>query len=61
MPRVRDHAQKRLRRRRLVIGYWRTKDQERYRKAAAKAAGKPSGTYHGLYASHPRNDFACRQ
>jgi predicted Zn-dependent protease len=38
-----------------VIGV--LKDQERYRKAAAKAAGKPSGTYHGLYASHPRNDL----
>jgi predicted Zn-dependent protease len=23
----------------------------------AKASGKPSGTYHGLYASHPRNDL----
>ena len=38
-----------------VIGV--LKDQERYRKATAKAAGKPSGTYHGLYASHPRNDL----
>ena len=38
-----------------VIGV--LKDQERYRKAVAKASGKPSGTYHGLYASHPRNDL----
>ena len=38
-----------------VIGV--LKDQERYRKAAARASGKPSGTYHGLYASHPRNDL----
>ena len=38
-----------------VIGV--LKDQERYRRAQAKASGKPSGTYHGLYASHPRNDL----
>ena len=38
-----------------VIGV--LKDQERYQKAVAKAAGRPSGTYHGLYASHPRNDL----
>ena len=38
-----------------VIGV--LKDQERYRRAVAKATGKPAGTYHGLYASHPRNDL----
>ena len=38
-----------------VIGV--LKDQERYQKAVAKASGRPSGTYHGLYASHPRNDL----
>ena len=38
-----------------VIGV--LKDQEMYRRSAAKAAGKPTGTYHGLYASHPRNDL----
>jgi predicted Zn-dependent protease len=37
-----------------VIGV--LKDQERYRRAVARVSGKPSGTYHGLYASHPRND-----
>ena len=41
-----------------VIGV--LKDQERYRRAKAKAGGKPSGTYHGLYASHPRNDLRLR-
>ncbi|EED35378.1 peptidase M48, Ste24p [Luminiphilus syltensis NOR5-1B] len=38
-----------------VIGV--LKDQEMYRRAQAKASGKPTGTYHGLYASHPRNDL----
>ena len=38
-----------------VIGV--LKDQEMYRRAASKASGKPTGTYHGLYASHPRNDL----
>ena len=38
-----------------VIGV--LKDQEMYRRSAAKASGKPSGSYHGLYASHPRNDL----
>lgn len=38
-----------------VIGV--LKDQEQYRRVQAKASGKPSGTYHGLYASHPRNDL----
>ena len=38
-----------------VIGV--LKDQEMYRRVAAKASGKPTGTYHGLYSSHPRNDL----
>ena len=38
----------------------RLKDQEQYRRVQAKASGKPSGTYHGLYASHPRNDLRLR-
>ena len=38
-----------------VIGV--LKDQEQYRRVQAKASGKPSGTYHGLYTSHPRNDL----
>lgn len=38
-----------------VIGV--LKDQEMYRRAQAKSTGKPSGTYHGLYSSHPRNDL----
>lgn len=32
------------------------KDQEQFARLKAKAGGKPAGTYHGLYASHPRND-----
>jgi len=38
-----------------VIGV--LKDQEMYRRVATKTSGKPTGTYHGLYASHPRNDL----
>ena len=38
-----------------VIGV--LKDQEMYRRVKAKASGKPTGTYHGLYSSHPRNDL----
>lgn len=37
-----------------VIGV--LKDQEQYQRVRAKAGGKPAGTYHGLYATHPRND-----
>ena len=37
-----------------VIGV--LKYQEQYQRVKAKAAGKPRGTYHGLYATHPRND-----
>ncbi len=32
------------------------KDQEQYARIQARSAGKPGGSYHGLYASHPRND-----
>lgn len=32
------------------------KDQEQFQRVKARAGGKPLATYHGLYASHPRND-----
>ncbi len=32
------------------------KDQEQFQRTKAKASGRPGGTYHGLYATHPRND-----
>src|SRR6056300_33066 len=37
-----------------VIGV--LKDQETYQRATAAASGRSSGTYHGLYSTHPRND-----
>lgn len=37
-----------------VIGV--LKDQEQFQRTVAKASGKPGSTYHGLYATHPRND-----
>ncbi len=37
-----------------VIGV--LKNQEQYQRVQAKSSGKPVGTYHGLYATHPRND-----
>lgn len=37
-----------------VIGV--LKDQEQYQRVKARSSGKPAGTYHGLYATHPRND-----
>lgn len=37
-----------------VIGV--LKDQEQFQRVKAKSSGKKVGTYHGLYASHPRND-----
>lgn len=37
-----------------VIGV--LKDQETYARARARESGKPSGTYHGTYSTHPRND-----
>ena len=37
-----------------VIGV--LKDQEQYQRVKAKSSGKPVAGYHGLYATHPRND-----
>ncbi|GAB5415172.1 MAG: M48 family metalloprotease [Congregibacter sp.] len=37
-----------------VIGV--LKDQENFMRLKARAAGKSGGSYHGLYATHPRND-----
>jgi predicted Zn-dependent protease len=37
-----------------VIGV--LKDQEQFQRVKAKSTGKPAGSYHGLYATHPRND-----
>jgi predicted Zn-dependent protease len=37
-----------------VIGV--LKNQEQYQRVKTRASGKPVGTYHGLYATHPRND-----
>lgn len=37
-----------------VIGV--LKDQEQFQRVKAKATGKKVATYHGLYATHPRND-----
>lgn len=37
-----------------VIGV--LKNQEQFMRLKAKAAGKSGATYHGLYATHPRND-----
>jgi predicted Zn-dependent protease len=37
-----------------VIGV--LKNQEQYQRVKARTSGKPVGTYHGLYATHPRND-----
>ena len=37
-----------------VIGV--LKDQEQFQRVKAKATGKKVSTYHGLYATHPRND-----
>ena len=38
-----------------VIGV--LKDQEQFQRVKAKTTGKPAGSYHGLYATHPRNDL----
>ena len=32
------------------------KDQEQFQRVKAKSTGKPVASYHGLYATHPRND-----
>lgn len=37
-----------------VIGV--LKDQEQYQRVKAKSSGKKVASYHGLYATHPRND-----
>ena len=37
-----------------VIGV--LKNQEQFQRVKAKSSGKPTGSYHGLYATHPRND-----
>ena len=37
-----------------VIGV--LKDQEQFQRVRAKTTGKPVASYHGLYATHPRND-----
>jgi predicted Zn-dependent protease len=37
-----------------VIGV--LKDQEQFQRVRAKSTGRKVGTYHGLYATHPRND-----
>ncbi|MEZ5502545.1 MAG: M48 family metalloprotease [Halioglobus sp.] len=37
-----------------VIGV--LKDQEEFQRIKARAGGKPVASYHGLYATHPRND-----
>ena len=37
------------------------KDHERLEKMRAKASGKKTQTYHGLFASHPRNDQRLRE
>jgi predicted Zn-dependent protease len=42
-----------------VIGV--LKDQEQFQRVKAKAGGKQVASYHGLYASHPRNDQRLKQ
>jgi predicted Zn-dependent protease len=37
------------------------KDQEQFQRVKAKTGGKPVATYHGLYATHPRNDQRLKQ
>ncbi|MCB1689665.1 MAG: M48 family metalloprotease [Halioglobus sp.] len=37
------------------------KDQEQFQRVKAKAGGKPVATYHGLYATHPRNDQRLKE
>lgn len=37
------------------------KDQEQFQRVKAKAGGKPVASYHGLYATHPRNDQRLKQ
>ncbi len=42
-----------------VIGV--LKDQEQFQRVKAKSSGKKVGSYHGLYATHPRNDARLQQ
>jgi predicted Zn-dependent protease len=42
-----------------VIGV--LKDQEQFQRVKAKAGGRKVASYHGLYASHPRNDQRLKQ
>lgn len=42
-----------------VIGV--LKDQQTYQRRKARAAGKQRATYHGLYATHPRNDSRLKE
>ncbi len=42
-----------------VIGV--LKDQQNYQRRKARAAGKERATYHGLYATHPRNDQRLKE
>jgi predicted Zn-dependent protease len=42
-----------------VIGV--LKDQEQYNRVKAESAGKKSQSYHGLFATHPRNDRRLQQ
>jgi predicted Zn-dependent protease len=42
-----------------VIGV--LKDQEQFQRVKARAGGKPVASYHGLYASHPRNDQRLKE
>ena len=42
-----------------VIGV--LKDQEQFQRVKAKSSGKKASSYHGLYATHPRNDARLQQ
>jgi len=42
-----------------VIGV--LKDQEQYQRVKAKSSGEKVASYHGLYATHPRNDARLQQ
>ena len=42
-----------------VIGV--LKDQEQFQRVKARTGGKPVASYHGLYATHPRNDQRLKQ
>ncbi len=42
-----------------VIGV--LKDQEQFQRVKAKSSGKKVSSYHGLYATHPRNDARLQQ